>query len=139
MISVSHWLFAVEYLRLALKFPLMLRQLGEEEIQKRVRRNSCILIGLNCFYYAQITLWTTIYFFYICINYNFILIYLLSVLDPLMPAILLIIAIWRIRSQIKGMNEREFMAREKLIRVHTCSFVFYILVSVGIQVTAYLV
>ena len=32
MISVSHWLFAVEYLRLALKFPLMLRQLGEEEI-----------------------------------------------------------------------------------------------------------
>ena len=32
LIAVSHWLFAVEYLKLALKLPLMLCQLAEEEI-----------------------------------------------------------------------------------------------------------
>ena len=32
LIAISHWLFAVEYLKLALKLPLMLCQLAEEEI-----------------------------------------------------------------------------------------------------------
>ena len=30
--SLSHWLFAVEYFKLALKLPLMISQLSEEEI-----------------------------------------------------------------------------------------------------------
>lgn len=48
---LSHWLFAVEYFKLALKFPIMISQLTEEEIEKRQKRNYRILVGLNVFFY----------------------------------------------------------------------------------------
>ena len=61
VICVSHWLFAVEYLKLALKFPLMLSQLTDEEIEKRKRKNNYIMIGLNFFFFAQMTIWAILY------------------------------------------------------------------------------
>ena len=52
LVAVSYWIFAVEYLRLALKFPLILGQLPEEKVKSIKRRNLGILIGLNLFFYS---------------------------------------------------------------------------------------
>ena len=54
LVAVSYWLFAVEYLRLALKFPLILGQLPEEKVKSIKRRNLCILIGLNILFYSEL-------------------------------------------------------------------------------------
>ena len=55
LVAVSYWIFAVEYLRLALKFPLILGQLPEEKVKSIKRRNLGILIGLNLFFYSGVT------------------------------------------------------------------------------------
>ena len=50
LLQASIWVFANEYLRLALKFPLMLCQLDEEEVKARKRRNWHILVGVNLYF-----------------------------------------------------------------------------------------
>ena len=130
---VIHWIFAVEYLKLALRFPLMLRQLQEEEIEARLKRNSNIVLGLNILFYFQMALWTVLLYIY---GYNETMTILSSV-NPLWPTFLLIFAICRIRSQIKRLNSKDIMAREMLIRVHTCVFITFILVSLVYHMTIY--
>lgn len=125
---MSHWLFAVEYLQVALKFPLILFELGEEEIQSKQRRNLFILVGVNLYFYAQIIVWTTLMLIY---GYGIGLIYNLALLNYLVPASLLILSICLLKSQIKRLNRREIMARDMLIRVHTITFVFSVLVGAG--------
>ena len=57
--------------------------------------------------------------------------------DPLMPAFLLIFAIYRVKSQIKRLNKREIIARVNLLRVHTFSFIFVIMAFFATGVIMY--
>ena len=66
LVAVSQWIFAVEYLRLALKFPLILGHLPEDKVKSIKRRNLCILIGLNLFFYSEVTFET-----YLWIKYGY--------------------------------------------------------------------
>ena len=134
LISVSHWLFAVEYLKLALKFPLLLCQLQDVEIKAKQSRNSRILIGLNMIFYIQMTLWTSLT---ITIGEKFMIIYFLEFLNPLLPALLLIFSIHRVKSSVKKLNWREIKTKEMLMRLHTYSFIFYIMVNIAMSSTTY--
>ena len=134
LISVSHWLFSVEYLKLALKFPLLLCQLQDEEIKARQRRNSWILFGLNMLFYTQLTLWTTLT---LAIGKKFMIIFYLEFLNPFLPALLLIFSIYRVKISVKKLNWKEVKTREKLMRVHTYTFIFFIIVNVAMSITTY--
>ena len=63
--------------------------------------------------------------------------YLLSYLNRLVPALILIFSICRIQSQIKKLNIKEIMAKETVIRAHTYTFVACILVSLVTHISTY--
>ena len=136
LVFVSYWLLATEYLRLALKFPLMLCQLKEEEIKVRKRRNLCVLIGLNILFYSEMIVWITVRFIYR--EKELIYYYILSYVTRLLPALVLIFAICLIKSQIKRLDFKEIVSREMIIRVHTYAFICFILVSLASHITTYL-
>ena len=128
LISVSHWLFANEYLRLALKFPIILGQLHEFQIQARMKRNIIIVIVVNIIFYVQICTWTTLWMIY---GFDMIELYDFSSVNVMTPAVVLIFAISKIKSRINELNMKELMAREALIWIHTWIFALYILMSLG--------
>ena len=96
LISVSHWLFAVEYLKLHLRFPLLLFELKALEYQSRKRKNSCLLYGLNTFFFTLISVYAVLQIYCsITGNYYFI-VFVLAFLAPLVGGLLLLFAIYRI-------------------------------------------
>ena len=100
----------------------------------RKRRNLCILIVLNSLFYSEIASWTI---FRIIIGKSYIN-NVLSYINHLLPALLLIVAICLIKSQIKRLKNREIVARAMLLRVHTYTFIIFILVSLASHITTYL-
>ena len=54
-----------------------------------------------------------------------------------MPAVILVFAIYCIRSQIKRLDQKEIKARETLIQVHTFVFVYVVLTYFAMGFIAY--
>ena len=133
--SIAHWLFSVEYFRLALKFPLIVGMLENQEFERRLSRNKWILIGANLLFYALVAAWGTACIFYFP---NVRMLMDASVVISAMPAIVLIYSITRLRKQIKRLNSVEISAREWLMSIHTGIFTFYIVTSLANHLMIYL-
>ena len=133
--SIAHWLFSVEYFRLALKFPLIVGMLENQEFERRLSRNKWILIGANLLFYALVAAWGTACIFYFP---NVRMLMDASAGIAAMPAIVLIFSITRLRKQIKRLNSVEIRAREWLMSIHTGIFTFYIVTSLANHLMIYL-
>lgn len=115
----------------------MLCQLREEEIQARQKRNLWVMIGLNVIFYILITIWTILCVLDILDDERFDLAIIMASVNPLMPALVLIFAILSVKSQIKKLNQKEIIAREKLIHMHTFTFIFIVLAYFVMGIVAY--
>ena len=113
----------------------MLFQLDEEEIQSKQTKNNRILAGLHAYFFTQVSVYVALQIYCQISGDKFFLIYILAILDALMPAGLLLFAICCVKSQIMRLNQREIMAREVLIRVHGCIFTFIIMNYLAIDIT----
>ena len=95
------------------------------------------MIGLNVIFYILITIWTILCVLDILSDESFDIALFMAFVNPLMPALVLIFAILSVKSQIKKLNQKEIIAREKLIHMHTFTFIFIVLAVFVMGIVAY--
>lgn len=125
-------MFAVQYFKLALTFPLLTGAVPRDEIPKRQKFIDAVTWGLYIFFIVW-TLATLVP--EVVVNFkeeeiSGILI-ILVILSKIFSAVLLIIAIVRLRHLIRGMGQQEFATREKLMMVHIILFVLLIVALIA--------
>ena len=59
--SIAHWVFAIQYFKVALNFPIIV-DLFQPNINKKLKATSCAILSLNAFFYTQLLLWMVLVF-----------------------------------------------------------------------------
>ena len=102
--------------------------LTQEQVELKERKYKIIIIIANLIFYAWLGVW------YILIAASDVEIDPLFDADTIfkvLTAILLIVAVWRLKCLIKKLHPGVLSPRESLMMVHTAIFAFYILAYAG--------
>lgn len=129
--SLIHWVFAVQYLKLALTFPLLVGKVPQDEILSKSSAIERIILALNIFFVTWILAMLVAQ---VILNLKkedggIEILTIFAVLSKVFSAVLLIVGIVRLRNLIRGMGHQSFTSREKLMMIH---IVLFLLLIVGV-------
>ena len=122
--SVAHWIFAIEYFKIALNFPIII-ELFQSNVNEKLKRVKQIVFWTNFYYYAQLLLWL-ILIFSIDIEAKTDYALIFDVQSKVMSAGLLGYSIISLKRNINKVKRPDFFARERLMHIHTILFIAYV-------------
>lgn len=128
----GHWFFAIKYAELVLKLPLLVWPETIRDMQAKLKNISCIIWILNGLFATSIFLYVLLFQLYIYDVGNFELawVYHMADLAALMPTVLLLVTVIKVRCMVNRMRNKAIFQKEKLILVHTILFSLYFLLYV---------
>ena len=100
IISLVHWIFAVEYYELALKFEMIMGFI-ESDIEAQFRRKNLIVFVANTIFYLWQASLTIAWIWMYVKQHRFILFYNLAVISLTASALVLLYSIVRLYREIK--------------------------------------
>ena len=143
LVSIAHWLFAVKYYELSLRLPVFVRTICQGPVpsleqlieQERAQRHvDKVMIWANIAFYVTLFVITVVD----VVEGKQKLPFTLSTLTKLVSAILLMVAICRLRSLVKHLKDDQLSNREFLMTVHTVLFNVFIGATLAYQITLYM-
>lgn len=113
-----HFVFAMQYFSAALRLPIIM-QIFSSEAEYRWNLAKCKIWTLNIVFYSSVVIWLSM----ILLPFNDqqktrifdVGILVISIL----PALILIVSISRLRTLIKQFDSSQFMVKERLMKIHT--------------------
>ena len=121
--SVAHWIFAIQYFKIALNFPIII-DLYAENVNEKLKRANHIVFWTNFYYYFILLLWLILIYSINFESSHYALIF--DVHSKVISAGLLVYSIIRLKRSIDKVKRPEFFARERLMRIHTILFITYV-------------
>lgn len=126
----GHWVLAIKYMRVILKLPILLFPERVGDIQARMKKIACTIRTLNSILAALVFAYTLLFQLYIFGvwkgDYSAWLTSI-SIVLTLLPAVLLLVAVIKVRCMVRMLQSKEIFQKEKIILLHTVIFSLYVL------------
>lgn len=129
LVSGVHWIFATQYLEVALLLPLLIDP-GQADIPKKQHQVQCIIIAINVYFFAQLATYAGLLLasssyddrvsYYKIANFD--------AANKLLPVLLLISSLLFLRCRFTGERSRKAFASEKIIVVHSAIFLSFVII-----------
>ena len=133
--SVAHWIFAIEYFRIALIFPIII-ELYQPNVNEKLEKAKRIVYWANCLFYALLLVWLILIFSINFEKYKYA--FIVDASGKVISAGILVYSIISLKHSINKVKRPDFFARERLMHIHTFLFISYVIFYIiGLSLDSY--